>query len=366
MNDGNRGGHVAESPRFYTLDGIRGVAAIAVFFHHAKDLVFPLSAPAAYRAVDLFFVLSGIVLAHAYERRLKTGCTVSRFYMLRMVRLYPLFLLSALIAVAGATLAFLLGGGHMTAGALAVASISLLLMLPSPTWGQSSDVMPLNPPGWSLLCEMIVNTIYATIVSRLSTSRLVLLIALSAIWLVIEAIHAGSANIGSEWSGITGGLARVMFSFFIGVFMMRVRGEERRVIITRFAWILTLTVIPAFVIMPGNIFVDLTIICVFFPFIVWTSSFFQPKSINSASILGEVSYPLYVLHAPIIAILYRASSYFNISINKYAPWPALMLLFALLLLSRILDIFYDRKVRRYIMRKLKVRIISNIEPRLVK
>jgi len=51
---------------FYMLDGLRGVAAVAVLMMHADPLFRPVWMRSAYLAVDLFFALSGFVLAHAY------------------------------------------------------------------------------------------------------------------------------------------------------------------------------------------------------------------------------------------------------------------------------------------------------------
>lgn len=59
--------------RFLLLDGLRGVAALAVIIDHVPagwlgDLV-----PERYLAVDFFFVPRGFVLAHAYGPGLEPG-----------------------------------------------------------------------------------------------------------------------------------------------------------------------------------------------------------------------------------------------------------------------------------------------------
>jgi peptidoglycan/LPS O-acetylase OafA/YrhL len=59
--------------RFHTLDGLRGVGALMVMaFHigHSEALrYFGNHFYEGYLAVDLFYVLSGVVLADAYEAR---------------------------------------------------------------------------------------------------------------------------------------------------------------------------------------------------------------------------------------------------------------------------------------------------------
>ncbi|NJR13661.1 MAG: acyltransferase [Phyllobacteriaceae bacterium] len=69
---------------FHVLDGMRGVAALAVVERHKPDFLFGTALPASYLAVDLFFMLSGFVIAHAYEQRLRDGLSVVRFTLLRL------------------------------------------------------------------------------------------------------------------------------------------------------------------------------------------------------------------------------------------------------------------------------------------
>jgi peptidoglycan/LPS O-acetylase OafA/YrhL len=75
---------------FVTLHGIRGVAALAVVAWHEPELPCPTFQPGSgYLAVDLFFVLSGLVLAHAYDARFARGLSAGRFMIGRLIRLYP-------------------------------------------------------------------------------------------------------------------------------------------------------------------------------------------------------------------------------------------------------------------------------------
>src|SRR5579875_2348671 len=71
--------------RFVVLDGLRGVAALAVLAGHAQDfsLIYP---PHFFLSVDFFFVLSGFVLAHSYGERLRTGLSAPRFMLARYIR----------------------------------------------------------------------------------------------------------------------------------------------------------------------------------------------------------------------------------------------------------------------------------------
>ena len=80
--------------RFSTLDGLRGVAAIMVLLYHCDQM-----APRGYLGVDLFFTLSGFVIARAYGDRLASGMPVGRFVALRLVRLYPMYFVGGLLGI---------------------------------------------------------------------------------------------------------------------------------------------------------------------------------------------------------------------------------------------------------------------------
>jgi hypothetical protein len=66
-------------PRFATLDGLRGIAALAVVTRHVPDSTLLNWSQGSTLAVDLFFVLSGFVLMHAYNRRLSEGLSPFTF-----------------------------------------------------------------------------------------------------------------------------------------------------------------------------------------------------------------------------------------------------------------------------------------------
>lgn len=140
---------------FLTLDALRGVAALAVLVLHMPPLtglVFH-----AYLAVDLFFIMSGFVIAHAYERRLLAGWSPGDFIRTRVVRLWPLYLLGT--AVGAAVFAGVAGDavGFAVLGVLVAAAV---VMMPLPL-GAEVQIFDLNRPAWSLFFEMVANVLYA-------------------------------------------------------------------------------------------------------------------------------------------------------------------------------------------------------------
>src|ERR1700722_12878203 len=90
--------------RFFSgLDGLRGVAALFVAMRHIS-FFHNLGVHGGYLAVDLFFVLSGFVIANAYEARLAGGPSAPRFLVLRYVRLWPVYALGAGLGLIAAAL----------------------------------------------------------------------------------------------------------------------------------------------------------------------------------------------------------------------------------------------------------------------
>lgn len=129
-----------------TLDGFRGIAALAVAVRHVPEF-WGGSSPQgfmfeSYLAVDLFFILSGFVLAHAYADALREHMQFGQFAALRLVRIFPLYLLSVLIS---AVLDVLGRAYHGQASLISWDLLRSLLMLPNV--GEPQGYMfPLNVP----------------------------------------------------------------------------------------------------------------------------------------------------------------------------------------------------------------------------
>src|SRR5215469_3083778 len=88
--------------RIPCLDGLRGLAALAVMLFHFNIFFLPQArlpfVGRGYLAVDLFFLLSGFVMAHVYGSLLASNWRVHalQFARARFARLYPLFAVTTL------------------------------------------------------------------------------------------------------------------------------------------------------------------------------------------------------------------------------------------------------------------------------
>jgi peptidoglycan/LPS O-acetylase OafA/YrhL len=84
-----------------SLEGVRGAAALLVVVYHMHDEIPALAATRnGYLAVDLFFVLSGFVIAGAYAARLRDAREGFAFMGRRFARLWPAHIVASAVCIA--------------------------------------------------------------------------------------------------------------------------------------------------------------------------------------------------------------------------------------------------------------------------
>ncbi|WP_188608008.1 acyltransferase family protein [Chelatococcus reniformis] len=143
------------------LDGLRGAAAVyVVLFHvnwqtHLSRSTFIAN---GFLAVDLFFVLSGFVIATVYGRRIADGLDFTRFMLRRFFRLYPLhlFVLACFLALETAR-AVWVGLGHPPNGPMPFAGERGLDLVAAHLFLVQglgfNGTIGWNAPSWSISCE---------------------------------------------------------------------------------------------------------------------------------------------------------------------------------------------------------------------
>src|SRR6218665_2359142 len=155
------------SDRYYLLDAMRGIGAIAVLQYHAKFIT--NISQSGYLAVDFFFALSGFIIALEYESKLRSGFSLRKFIESRIKRLYPLYLVGFMLGVS----VFVAKNVHGLTLSFPVDFVTNALLLPSPT--APVNFFPFNEPSWSLCMEVAVNLLFALVLFRLRTPVLVLI-----------------------------------------------------------------------------------------------------------------------------------------------------------------------------------------------
>ncbi len=329
--------------RLRTIDALRGIAAIFVLFGHSATFLDFDYTPRFWLAVDLFFLISGYILGGIYEPRFRAGMTMRAFLAARLRRLYPLYLLGMAIGIAGAGIALVLGKGKLSGVEFGLASLSGLAMLPSPTWAAEDSLFPLNFPAWSLFFELCANLVFVMLWRWLRLPLLIAIILLSALGVVL-APHSGA---GEAWSSIGWGFPRVGFSFFAGVLLQRLPRPALGP--SPAAWWLGAAVILLLAIAPTDArLLDSLTVLFAFPLIVWLAGAVEPSRPGLAAALGAMSYPVYIIHVPLLAIVTRLFILAGRDTQSAAPWLGFVLIAALCLFGLWLDRLFDGPVRRRI------------------
>lgn len=295
-----------EGGRLYTLDAMRGLAAIAVAVSHVDRIV-----PAGHLAVDFFFALSGLVLGLAYQDRLVRGMSVGAFTRLRVVRLWPLYALGSAIGLITivAPVAAALGAAWRPAETL-VAVTTAAMMVPNPS---AELLFPANPPAWSLLFELLVNIAFAAWLIWLRTRWLIVIALVGLVGFGVAAVAAEGSNLGWGWPQLPGGMARVSFAFIVGVVLARI--DPRAVRRASWAALVPIMLLLVPMVSPSQVASDLVTIALVVPLAVLLGARFElPARLTRAGAwLGDLSYPLYALHYPLLVPCHRVATALGLS-----------------------------------------------------
>ena len=338
---------------YETLNWLRGVAAILVAVFHFEAFFGKDAVPSGYLAVDLFFLLSGFVIANAYLDRLRGGMPARQFMMARAIRLFPLYLFGTGIGIGAAWLAFALGAGLLSGPALLLATVSSLAMLPSPTWHETIILMPINVPGWSLFFELAANLAFVLLWPKLTTRYLAAVVAVSGAGLLLATLMKGDVDLGAAWPTLAGGFLRVSCSFFAGVLLFKLF-RHRKQHHSKLAYLVPLLFAASLFLDPGQGFgrVAYDLICVFalFPALVYFGARLSASSTGSLGFLGTTSYSVYVLHMPVYMLATTGLSVFGFGA---APWQGVVLLCGLIATSSFLTKSFDEPVRRKLSNRVR-------------
>lgn len=325
---------------FTVLDGLRGVAAIVIVAFHASEWLGSLSPKLGYLAVDLFFVLSGFVIAHSYEGKLQKGLSASDFFAVRFVRLFPLYILGVLIHISAILIGALL---HQKTSESVINSIYLnILMLPSPdNLKFDGSLYPLNPPAWSLFFELVINMIYASTFRYWSIRNTFISVVIFGLLLICSWPYGEG---GADWSSVLPGLYRVCFSFPLGVLLYLCHGRLAN-------WKEIHPAIP-FLLMATPFF--LTEFLGFFlgTFVMFPAAVFlgarssdRMRIVRGAAWVGGVSYAIYAVHSPILGICIHVVDFFKLSASPMLMGIAFVIL--IVPMAATIEKYYDLPVRKY-------------------
>ena len=297
------------------LTGIRGLAAFYVVVYHTHLLTWS-GPPSAfvlhgYMAVDLFFVLSGFVMAMSYGGIFEGGFSsrhYGTFLIRRLARVYPLYLL--------VTCSF---GFAMMANVIDLDGLSgpiwrslLANVLMVQAWGIAQSI---PHPAWSISTEWAAYLIFPILAAGVLFSHRrtsLLLCALAFITIVGLALapnpfptlwRAGPLDIW--WHGSLMPLARCVAEFSLGLAAYR---AAERTDVQRIAghWAAALALAVAIVLMLTIPNTDIGVVALLPPLIVSVAVGRGPVQAllgwRPIFVLGELSYAIYLLHPRLMRV----------------------------------------------------------------
>jgi peptidoglycan/LPS O-acetylase OafA/YrhL len=317
--------------------------------------------PSSYLAVDLFFLLSGFVIAHAYDKKIETGMGFGTFLLVRLIRLYPLYLAGTLLGFFYLVIKNrLVPSEYLPFSEIGVMLTTGMLFIPLVSSGYHT-IFPLNPASWSLFFELLVNIAYFLLFLVLSNRMLATLITVSLALLSLTAMLAGTLDFGMTGQTIVGGLPRVCFSFFVGVLLCRsmVRYQSSLGFLQTGHWAeisMALTLV-AFAIAPHGAMravYDLVCVVLLFPVMVVIGAVAptRPRCSRLYGWLGRISYPIYIIHTPMLMIVAGAGKAASIDPFANHPWFGIAMAIAVIAIGDIGTRIFDEPVRRFLQRRM--------------
>lgn len=289
-----------ETPiRLPMLDGLRTIAALGVMLFHVPVLRGEVPYfGRAYLLVDLFFLLSGFVLTLSAEPRLRCGQGTVTFVALRFRRFWPLMALGSIM------------GALVFATSVPVVQIGMLLPLallaiPLPN-SIGAPLFPLNGPQWSLFWELVANFFHALLLRRLSDSALLALAILMGALLVAATLWNGTCDFGAVGSNWWMAIFRIGWSYTLGSWIAR-RWVPGHGILPLPWWGVIVLPVAATCLLPllpysskglGDAITVILVYPLCFRLIIAVEPPQDAKPLLER--IGELSFPLYVTHVPII------------------------------------------------------------------
>ena len=319
-------------PRLDVLDGLRGVASMIVVIFHFFE-VYSFGDPMkqilnhGYLAVDFFYLLSGFVIGYAYDDRWnKMSCF--DFYKRRLIRLHPMVIAGTFFGVgyyfySESELFPLIES--ISPFKLLLAIIFSLLNIPTPECLDIRGFREINsiiPTSWTLQFEYLINILYSIIIRRLNTFIIFILTILSSLMIINLTLNLDVFNIlkGRDFRMYTViggwelthcelyiGFARLFYPFFAGYLLFRLK-VQIKIKYSFFITSLLLTMSLCFPRVGGdngiiNGIYESIVILFIFPLIIiiGAGSVEQNKIIiKFCNFFGELSYPLYITHYPLV------------------------------------------------------------------
>jgi peptidoglycan/LPS O-acetylase OafA/YrhL len=337
--------------RVESFDLIRGLCAVMVAAYHMLSWL-DVWHPYAWglHGVYLFFVLSGASMAVAYSKRLGSAAMLRVYLVQRYVRLLPLF--AAVCAYLGVTGAFAhsLPAGF---GSQLFLNLTFLFGLADP--GHTSLVTG----GWSLGIEFVFYLTFPVLLAALQSSARWLVVAFCFVVQIVFCHSVLGESLEQSWARYIQ-FPSFLFYFAAGVVIGLRRLERASLTPESWAWpvlgvsfalVLAGSGASATQTLTGFRGAALTVLCAL---IVWSASWVRLSSVGSrlAGLLGDASYPLYLLHPIFFGQLSRRGPLVALAAERPVAFVGVMLLVSVAAATSVHRLF-ERPLLRWAKERLK-------------
>ncbi len=354
----------------------RFIAAIGiVFLHYAVPSLVKLSpavgAPFHYinSFVSYFFLLSGFILV--VSSAAKTGQPADwQFWLNRFARVYPLYLFALLLT---ATIVAVFAGSEFLYVGNSFAKPALSSVFVAQAWLPDYTYY-LNYPSWSLSVEALFYALFPFLFRALSQLSTRLLLTLSAAcWVLNQLLH-----IFLKTNGWAAAFTNAFPPFHLPTFLMGVclgigfirhsayvKAQKRLVT----AGLVALLALTSYLIISQSLWVrhfEVGLFAPVFALIILylcthtnglTRLFSQPRAVY----LGEISYGVYILQAPVAMLVRQLNIHY---LHGSVPVTFLVLLALLLPVSSLCYEWIEKPCRRWLRRSLPVQSTQPIPHQL--
>lgn len=286
--------------RFDLLDGLRGVAALAVMIYHYSQQSGLHWLSGAWVSVDLFFILSGFVIAYNYADKIILGMSFIDFLIIRLVRLWPLYLFGLSLGFFTTIYSFFINYGEDFEFIRIINQFLFgIFWIPKLSGG---SIFPLNNPAWSLFFELFVNLLFFIILYFFKKMPNNIFIAFIIFGYLFISFMFRKINPGWSGENFFLGFPRVVTEFLMGAYIYSSGIYQKK-----YPLYLSIPFImaPFFLFFTNNHEVSFLSTIFLIPIsIIFAASFnLVSYSRKICKILGDLSYPIYVIHFPFFVFI---------------------------------------------------------------
>jgi len=347
--DGDR----AAGGRIPSLDGLRGIAAIAVMGFHFDYYFLPQAALTrllpglgrAYLGVDLFFLLSGFVIMHVYGQAMASNRRRHwpEFAAMRFARIYPLFALSTLLMVIIHAL---------TALPIPNVSLSHATLTLQPFLLQAwADGLTWNYPAWSISTEAMAYVAFVFCAHGLLRGSHPRAVAAVCIGILAAVTWANSGRL-NVFSGYQCAL-RTLAEFSLGALLYRVYAADRQ-LSGRALGAMSVALMALAALTRWDLFIVGAFACLIHHATDARTGLARLLDSRVTMTLGTWSYSIYLLHAPVHYAVMAVMSATGHPVDGLDQTSARLLAFAtmaaVVALAAVTFTYYEVPMRRLVQR----------------